>query len=178
MTAPEVRGARPDDARPIAEVHVRTWQAPYRGQLPDEFLDTLSVEPREEMWRREIAVPADSRVQVFVTEADGRVVGFVASGPARDEDVDPDATGEVHAIYALPAHWGQGVGRALLSRAEEALERAGFREALLWVLETNLRTRRFYEAAGWRLDGALKTDRIGSAEAREVRYRVALSVPS
>ena len=34
------------DAEAIATVHVRSWQAAYRGQLPDEYLDGLTVEDR------------------------------------------------------------------------------------------------------------------------------------
>jgi hypothetical protein len=46
-----VRPARPGYAAAIAEVHVRTWQAAYRGQIPDAFLDGLSVERHHEAWR-------------------------------------------------------------------------------------------------------------------------------
>jgi hypothetical protein len=31
------------DVGPIAHVHVTAWQACYRGLMPDEFLDRLSV---------------------------------------------------------------------------------------------------------------------------------------
>jgi hypothetical protein len=33
-----IRAAGPDDAHPIAVVHVATWQDAYAGLLPDEFL--------------------------------------------------------------------------------------------------------------------------------------------
>jgi hypothetical protein len=32
-----------DDADAIAPVHVRSWQAAYRGFMPDEVLDGLDV---------------------------------------------------------------------------------------------------------------------------------------
>jgi hypothetical protein len=41
-----VRPARPDDALPVAGVHVRSWQAAYRGLLPDDYLDGLRAEER------------------------------------------------------------------------------------------------------------------------------------
>ena len=41
-----VRRAEPADARGIAEVHTRTWQAAYRHVFPAEVLDGLDVEER------------------------------------------------------------------------------------------------------------------------------------
>ena len=36
-----LRPAEPDDAMEVARVHVRSWQAGYRGLLPDAYLDGL-----------------------------------------------------------------------------------------------------------------------------------------
>ena len=46
-----VREASQGDAAAIAGVHVRAWRVAYRGLLPDDLLDRLSVEDREESWR-------------------------------------------------------------------------------------------------------------------------------
>ena len=54
------------------------------------------------------------------------------------------------------------------------MQRAGFNEAVLWVLETNERARRFYEKVGWKTDGQTKTDDRGPVVLNEVRYRVTL----
>ncbi|HEU0163641.1 MAG TPA: hypothetical protein VFQ54_01280, partial [Thermomicrobiales bacterium] len=50
-----VRHATVDDAPRIAEIHVRTWQSAYRGQLPGVFLDGLEPAQREPGWKRTIA---------------------------------------------------------------------------------------------------------------------------
>ena len=50
--AMRIREAEPKDARAIAEIHVRSWQAAYRGQLADDYLDELKVEDRLEMHQR------------------------------------------------------------------------------------------------------------------------------
>jgi hypothetical protein len=71
-----VRPARLGDEQGIAEVHVRTWQAAYRGQVPDEFLDELSVATRIAMWRSVIADAQPPASQAFVLEESQRVVGF------------------------------------------------------------------------------------------------------
>lgn len=160
----EVRDARPEDADGIARAHVLTWQHAYRGQLPDELLDGLSVERRAERWERDLV----DGMQVVVADDDG-IVGFVAVGPSRDEDAG-DETGELYAIYVVPERWGQGVGRRLMDAAESRLAELGHTRAGLWVLESNERTRVFYERCGWRTDGATKTEEIGDATVTEVRY--------
>jgi hypothetical protein len=43
-----IREAELRDARGIAEVHVRSWQAAYAGIIPDEEFARLSVDQREE----------------------------------------------------------------------------------------------------------------------------------
>src|SRR5437763_9672987 len=51
----QVRAARPTDILGIAEVHVRSWQETYVGQVPQDYLDTLSVEDRYERWQELVA---------------------------------------------------------------------------------------------------------------------------
>jgi GNAT superfamily N-acetyltransferase len=144
-----------DDADAIAAVHVRTWQAAYAQALPASFLSSLDAGARAERWRATLkeARPANA---TFVA-VDDRVVGFASVGPDR-----ADATlGEVYAIYVDPSHWSTGAGLALMRRAVEHLEAAGFREIGLWVLEANPRARRFYERFGFVPDGSTKLDTIG-----------------
>jgi len=100
-------------------------------------------------------------------------VGFVIFGPCRDEDAKR-GQGEVYALYVEPEWWSAGVGRALLSHAQHALRALGFRDASLWVLESNERARRFYQVAGWQVDGTKGLQRRGEVELREVRFRITL----
>jgi ribosomal protein S18 acetylase RimI-like enzyme len=166
-----VRRAVPQDAEEIAEVHIRTWQIAYRGQLPDEFLDNLgpTLQRRIEFWRTQISTPPAPQHEVWVAGRGSRVHGFVAIGPARDAD---QTTGELYAIYVDPKHWHKGLGRALCAHAANRLAAHGYQTAILWVLESNVRVRRFYEIGGWSLDGGSKVEsRPGDVELREVRYR-------
>ena len=74
-----VRPARPDDARRVGEILVDTWRATYVGVMPQEVLESLSVERRAsdaELW---IAHP---ETHVFVAEHEGAVVGVVNVGPS------------------------------------------------------------------------------------------------
>ena len=101
-----IRPATVDDARAIAEVHVASWRATYRGVLPDAFLDRLSVDEREAQ-RREILEDTSGEWGTLVAEEGGRVIGFAAFGPSRDDDAPP-GTGEVPAIYVAPEVVGTG----------------------------------------------------------------------
>lgn len=172
-SAARIRLATPDDAWAIATVHVRSWQAAYRGIIPDDRLDGLSVERRAEWWGTEWWT-GDAARRLLVAERPDAVVAFAAVGGSRDEGAGA-ATGELFAIYADPDAWGRGLGRALLAAATVELRAGGFTDATLWVLEENARARRFYEAAGWRPDGATQTDELGDVTLHEVRYRTALT---
>ena len=167
-----IRRATEQDAGAIAKVHVAGWQWAYRGQMPDSFLDALSVERRREAWTKALSTP-ETATRVWLAAHDGRVVGFVTTGPPQDAG-HPPSTAELQAIYLVRDAVGTGVGRALLARAVEDLRERGFRSAYLWVLETNARARRFYEAAGWMADGATKADPGADFVMHEVRYQLDL----
>jgi ribosomal protein S18 acetylase RimI-like enzyme len=155
------------DARGIAEVHVRTWQAAYRGVVPQAFLDEMSVERREALWRESIV---QGLREIVVAEVDSAIVGWVALGRSRDADAT-DAVGEVEAIYVLPSFWSKGVGRQLWLKALQRFSERGFASVTLWTLEANERAKRFYRAAGFSDSaGTRKVIRIGGSELAEVRY--------
>ncbi|MDM8084970.1 GNAT family N-acetyltransferase [Cellulomonas cellasea] len=139
----QVRPARVDDTADLARVHVAAWLGAYRGLLPDAFLDALDVADSQRRWD---SLLADGlRPHLLVGVLDGRVVGFVNSGPAFESVPD----GEVYALYVDPDAWGTGVGPTLLAAAEDELRGLGHREAVLWVMPGNTRARRFYERSGW-----------------------------
>jgi len=162
-----IRRATVDDARAIAEAHVRAWQVAYRHAFPAEKLDALSVEERAARWRLNVA-----EQDVLVAEDAGEVVGWASAGPGRDDDTE----GELYGLYVLPEAWGRGAGRALIAQVERDLG-ARYRDATLWVLEDNPRARRFYERAGWEHDGGRKREPFLGVEVDEVRYRKRLGAP-
>ncbi|MGH3397477.1 MAG: GNAT family N-acetyltransferase [Streptosporangiaceae bacterium] len=171
-----IRRAQASDAGAIAVVHVRSWQAAYRGLLPQDYLDGLDPGPRVARWEQRLAERDWPRGGVLVAEDAGQVVGLTNFCPSRDDDLDLRAVGEITMIYLLAAAWGRGHGRELMAGALAALRQAGYGEAALWVLDTNQRARRFYEAGGWRTDGAAKQEpwRDAGFTLSEVRYRHAL----
>ncbi|MGQ0745018.1 MAG: GNAT family N-acetyltransferase [Acidimicrobiales bacterium] len=171
--AMRVRPATASDVMAIAAIHVKTWQAAYRGQVPDEYLERLSVDRRISAWRDIVAATAWPSTGVFVSEDDaGDIIGFAHIAPSRDDDAE--GTGEVTSVYLSPRAWRTGVGRSLVDAACASLRSSGFSSATLWVLDTNEGARRFYEAMGWRPDGRRKVESRGEFELNEVRYGIAL----
>ena len=163
-----VRHANPGDALGIGTVHVLSWQATYRGVLAQDYLDSLDPAQRGANWRRYLNEPRSRDEYVFVAELQpNHVLGFASVGPLRDSN----EVGELRCLYVTPEHWGKGIGRDLMSSSVDALVACGFREATLWVLDSNSRARRFYEASGWSVDQGAKQETIGGMTVREVRYR-------
>jgi GNAT superfamily N-acetyltransferase len=170
----DIRLAAVPDAADIAEVHVRSWQGAYRGLMPQEHLDALDPAARAERWTRSLGAVDGIHAGVLVAEGHEGVQGFASFGPTRDPDENPEQVGEVTAIYLIPAAWGTGCGRALMTAALQRLAVAGYREMTLWVLDTNARARRFYAAAGLHPDGSEKADDSDGFPLRELRYRRSL----
>ena len=56
-----VRVATIEDAEAIAAIHLRTWQVAYEGIVPAEFLASLSIRERANMWRRVIGTSIKER---------------------------------------------------------------------------------------------------------------------
>ena len=162
-----LRPAEPDDAIAVARVHVRAWQAGYRGLLPQDYLDGLRVEDRAR--RYDFANPDPRRPATLVAVEGDVIRGFATTMPAGDADM-PEC-GEVCALYVAPEWWGRGVGAALISAARDRLRTQGFREAVLWLLAGNDRGARFYSRDGWQTDGARRKDIVWGVEVDEVRYR-------
>jgi ribosomal protein S18 acetylase RimI-like enzyme len=161
-----IRRAKKEDIDAITTIHVRTWQAAYKGQMPDELLANLSYEKRRRTWKKIIA---DPKSNLLVTEVDGQVRGFCGGGKSRDKDASKSVA-EIYSIYLDHTFFGKGLGKALLKKMEKLLEEKGFDTATLWVLTTNEKARRFYEKQGYVLDGKEKTIQKDNFDFYEVRY--------
>ena len=162
-----VRAAEPEDAAAVAGVHVRSWQAAYRGLLPDEYLDGLRPEDRMVRYRFDSPDPDDPHT-VVVTEA-GAILGFVTCGQTADADAAP--AGEILALYVDPDVWGRGLGSMLIGQARGRLADRGFSQAILWVLAGNHRAMRFYQLDRWAPDERRREVDVWGVLVEEVRYR-------
>jgi GNAT superfamily N-acetyltransferase len=175
---PSIRSAAAADASAIAEVHVASWRGAYRGLIPDEVLDALSVTESADRWRAWVdsslaGRPTDRDPAVthrlLVARLHDRIVGWATFGAARD--ADPGPRHELAGLYVHPDAWSHGVGDSLLRAVESELRALGAADAYLWVLAGNERAIGFYERHGWRADGTEKRgDAGGARQLRELRH--------
>ena len=158
----------------MGEVHVRAWQATYRGLMPDDYLDGLVPADRAPMWASAIEQPRPGQI-LLVVESDGSVLGFAAAGPEGGQS-GPTGSGELYAINLDPGSWGRGLGRTLLRAVETSLLNAGFTDAVLWVHPANQRAIAFYRAAGWVSEGIEREADVLGVQVPEARFRRRLEV--
>ena len=162
-----VRPAKPDDAREIAEIHVRTWQAAYPGIVPAEYLASLRVERYESMWREKIA---QGSPELLVAVGDETMLGWVAFGASRDNGA-ASSDAEIWAIYVSPSHWSKGVGRVLWSHAHARLRSLGFTSIGLWAFPENERAGKFYRGLGFEVEeSSTKKFPLGGVSLNEIHY--------
>ncbi|MGO9342571.1 MAG: N-acetyltransferase family protein [Acidimicrobiales bacterium] len=176
----EIRKAGLEDAMAIATVHVRSWKAAYPGQIPQGYLDSLHPEDRVDGWQQVLAGTDWPREGVFLLvdtsdnpdagSSAGAVVGFSHICPTRDDDLDPQTTGEITSIYLAPEVWSGGYGVQLMEASIDEMVTAQYDTATLWALDTNARARRFYEIGGWKEDGVTKVHDWGTFTCIDVRY--------
>jgi GNAT superfamily N-acetyltransferase len=162
-----LRVARPADAMAVARMHVRSWQAAYRGLLFDDYLDAL--QPEEWAQRYTFANPEATNPLTVLAVEGSEICGLATIGPAGDGD--QRAVGELLALYVDPDRRGLGVGRALIQEARARLARQGFAEACLWVLSGNEWAERFYRLDGWSPDGLRRPAKVAGYSIEDIRYR-------
>jgi GNAT superfamily N-acetyltransferase len=131
-----IRDARPDDLERLLTIQREASVAGFAKVFPPERYAYPTDDVRE-VWREALA---DPDVDAYVAELKRESVGAVT--------VDDDF---LRQLYVLPAHWGTGIGSALLERGLERMRERGATRAKLWTLEGNERGRRFYERRGWTL---------------------------
>ena len=152
-----VREARPEDVPSLARVHVETWEATYRGLLPDALINSFTVEKRIAQWTEWLG-SAENPVHSFAAaEADGTIIGFASAGTAR---AGCGFDGELFGLYVHPRAHRCGAGRALTSAAACYLAAAGCRSMVVWVLAGNPACG-FYERLGGRLVAREQRDLYG-----------------
>lgn len=138
------------DVGAVVDLSLRTWApvfASIERVLGSDIFGRLHPDWREDQRRAVTEVCAAKKSRVWVAEADGSVVGFVAT-----EIFDAGRSmGETSMLAVDPDHQGGGIGTALTEFALDRLRDAGMRVAMV---ETggdpgHAAARRTYEKAGY-----------------------------
>ncbi|MGF6723777.1 GNAT superfamily N-acetyltransferase [Paraburkholderia sp. GAS41] len=153
------------DADLIASIHSASWQATYRGLLPDAFLDGEVARERAAYWQARLNAPGSERRKVMIVEIACEPIGFACF------ERQPDSAWGVllDNLHALPGHQGMGVGTLLMAAAVDWAREQGESQLYLYVLEGNTPAIRFYERQGWQFAGA-EPDFMGGVDITALRY--------
>lgn len=154
-----VRPVRDVDAEALGRVHAQCWHETYDHLISTAALERVSPRRMAELWTH-WASQGDEYHQ-YVALVDGEVIGFVGSGPARDEDAPRER--ELYFLYMLAAYHGTGIGQQLFDAACD--ERPGY----LWVADDNPRAHGFYTRNGFTRDGAQQVQQFLGEDILEVR---------
>jgi GNAT superfamily N-acetyltransferase len=126
VTSPfAIRAANREDARAIAEVHLESRRVAMPWLPVLHSLDDAVAYFGDHVLANE---------QVWVAEADGEVVGFIALDG-----------GHVDHLYVFSAYQGRGIGDALIGLAKRNRSSG----LTLWTFQRNSRARHFYEKRGF-----------------------------
>jgi GNAT superfamily N-acetyltransferase len=142
-----IRLAVPVDAPDMAEVHMRSWDATYKGIMPDDFIREKNA-TRPELYKRVIT---DENKNTYVIQYNGKTVGIMCVAPPQDKELTDCC--ELHYIYLHPDYFRQGVGSQAMKFAYEIARNDGKTGMVLWVLEKNEGSIKFYEKCGFIADG-------------------------
>ena len=146
----------------MARVNVGCWQESYRGLMSDAVLDDPGfLAARERFWTAALTNERYRENRVAIAERDGELVGIAMSGPPLDAAAAWSR--QLYVLYAYAAHYGTGVGLALLEAVVDPEESVG-----LWVADPNPRAQAFYRKHGFVADGMTQVD-DGVQEIRMVR---------
>ena len=128
MTAnPEIRAIRDEDIDQVITI----WHAAGVARPWNDPLKDIAFARR------------DAHSTVLVAVLDGRAAGTVMVG-------EDGHRGWVYYVATAPEHQGKGLGRALMSAAEDWLAKRGVWKLQLLVREDNAQVKDFYQRLGYR----------------------------
>jgi GNAT superfamily N-acetyltransferase len=168
--AVKIRRAVLEDLRGLARVHVDGWKTTYRGMVPDEVLDHLTIESDIAAGFGEWLKDRRPEVAQFVAlSPDQEIIGYARACPNGESAYS--YSGELEAIYVLKSYQGRGVGTALVRHVARFLVGTGRTSMIVWVLPQNP-YRRFYERLGGAIVGerVSQSHRLGVGPLPEVGY--------
>jgi ribosomal protein S18 acetylase RimI-like enzyme len=148
MTVIQIRTARPDDARQLADLAEATFRDTFGAANTAQDMNVhCRASYGEAIQAAEIARPD---MLTLLGEADGRLTGFAqlrwGDAPAC---VTSAAAGEIQRLYVAREWHGKGVARALMHACLEAMRARGSEVVWLGVWERNPRAIAFYRKFGF-----------------------------
>lgn len=124
-----------------------SWRTVYGDYVNPDLLSAEGCAERARSLKRDFAA---HRLEEYVWEEEGRVLGLLSIGDTADRD--RPAALEIWRIYLAPAAQGRGIGGRLLAFGERRARELGRRETLIWAFRENRRALAFYGKHGYQPD--------------------------
>jgi GNAT superfamily N-acetyltransferase len=153
-----IREATADDAPTIAKLHASSWQATYRGIMPDHYLEHEALDERIDYWTTRLRIPAQLDRLVLIAECDGNPAGFACG----ERETDSQYGVLLNNLHVSPAYHGRGMGKSLVEAIERWARDLGEKQLYLYVFEENRQAISFYERQGWRYSGREVHEMVGT----------------
>jgi ribosomal protein S18 acetylase RimI-like enzyme len=158
----KIRLAEAADAEAVAEVHIKSRNTYYEGQIDVAALDRRAARLR--MFYQDN--PERFARKLWCAELDGEVVGMALTGPPQDYLLP--WVGQLYQIHVHPDHLRKGIGTELHQACITAWRETGITVGVLEVWSNNKTARNFYESHGWRPD---ENERPGPTGTTYIRLR-------
>jgi RimJ/RimL family protein N-acetyltransferase len=154
-----------DCSNDMGYVHSKSWQAAYRGIIPDGVIDDFTPEKREAIFKE---VLPDAPEEYYLFKVNDKPAGIASLHKSHEENMS-ETDGEIYSIYFHPDFWETPATHKGIQFCLDRLKERGFKRITVWVLKDNVRARNFYEKYGFTLDNVQQTIEIGKPLI-EVRY--------
>jgi ribosomal protein S18 acetylase RimI-like enzyme len=157
------RPGRPEDAPALIDVLARCDETTAEW-APEGWVPPSTEGDAERLAER--MMDPNTHVTVAV-DGDGTPVGFSTFRPG-----DSPGGGHISNLFVDPRHWGAGIGRGLLARAEAGIRERGWAVGELSTQVLNARARDLYERAGWRDTGGRHPQKEDGLEMAEYEKKL------
>ncbi len=135
----KIRKAVIDDAENIINVVQSSYKFSYRGYMPDDYLDSLSIkEDILEKWRNYI-----QKYECYVAEKQNKIFAFIMSDDKEDAKIF-----EICILYVKPEYQKQGIGSLMVDYICDMKKRQAYKKSELWTMK-NGPALKFYEKKGF-----------------------------
>lgn len=156
-----IRPIRDVDAEAMGRVHAQVWHETYDGMVSRAALEAVSPRRLADLWTHYAQRGPEHRHAAALV--DGEIVGFAASGPARDADAPAER--ELYFVYLLDTWHRKGIGRRLFDAVVDDGE-----PLYGWIAKGYPGGTGFYEKRGFVLDGAEREELFLGETLTEVRF--------
>ena len=128
-----IRKANIEEAENIIDINIEVWNTTYKNLIPQDIINKLQIKDDNRIEKQKKSIKEKNNI--YVSEVNGKIVGFSTFGPTRDENYKN--AGEIYAEYILDEYQGIGLGRRLAVACMKELFNNGYTTLITKCLDGN-----------------------------------------